>query len=287
MLTTYNRSMCLILLISIASAANAQEANQEAISFVNTAITRISTKIAEDEGRESEELKIRIKAEEEADEELKKATKVRAKAAEELTEKIKAEQEATRQMDRILLLGGQKSVDNALDKLEARVRARAAAAEAAETSIVTERIKREILEIERTKRTQAEKLAKDRSQRRAQQSAELETLNERWRASPTEENLTELSEKITAVATEQGVKANVTWKSTPTTGALIFYQTKRARERGDKPESIANPTETPQEIVIGRYYVWAERSGSVTSDKDRLIPIGEKTTSVTVVEDRQ
>jgi membrane protein involved in colicin uptake len=289
--------MCLILLICVASVANAQEANKEAVSFVNTAIIRISTSIAEDEGRESAELQIRIKAEEEANEELKKATKARAKAAEELTGKIEVEQEARSQLEQTLLWRGQgitmtdtamnNTMNNALDKLEKRVRARAAAAEIAETSAVAETTARGQLEAERAKRAQVEQVTKVRAQRRAQQSTVLETLKERWRANPTEDNLTDLSEKITAVATEQGVKANVKWKSTPTSGATIFYQTKRARERGDKPESIANPTETPQEIVIGRYYVWAERSGRATSDKERLIPIGEKTTNVTVVEDRQ
>lgn len=286
MLTACIKMMCSFLLICIASVANAQEVNQETISFVNTAIIRISTKLAEAEGREAAEIEARRKAEQEAEARLKTATRVRAKVEQELDARAQAEREATSRLNQIRSSGGQKDIDTALDKLENAVRARAEAEEEVRAASQAVRIAETTLGIERGNRAKAEQTAKERAQRRTQQSTELQALTERWRNNPTEENLTELSEKITAVAAEQGVKANVTWKSTPNSGATIFYQTKRARERNDKPESIANPTETPQEIVIGRYYVWAERGGRVTSDKERLIPIGEKTTSVTVIEDR-
>lgn len=285
MFTTCIKIMYSFLLICIASVASAQEANQESVSFVNTATIRISTKLAEDEGRESATIDARRKAEHEAEEQLKMATKVRAKAERELNVRIMAEQVARKNLNLMQSSGGQKNIDTALDRLDQTVSARAAAEETAKTSVEEEQIKRVSLDIERGNRAKAEQAAKDRAQRRAQQSTKLEALKERWRLDPTEENLTEFSETITAVAAEEGVKANVTWKSTPTSGATIFYQTKRARQRGDQPESIANPTETPQEIVIGRYYVWAERGGKATSNKDRLIPIVEKTDSVTVIED--
>lgn len=138
----------------------------------------------------------------------------------------------------------------------------------------------------RTALGDAQSTANTQVQRRTQLKASLDAVTKRWLANPTEQNLTALTEQITDAACDQKVTAHGAWKTTPTLGALIYYQTKRARERGDRPESISNPTETKQAVCIGRYYVWSERGGKVTSDRERLLFIGQATASITVVEDR-
>lgn len=115
---------------------------------------------------------------------------------------------------------------------------------------------------------------------------EMEELKKIWEDNPTKENFDALTAKITIIAFELGTKSNVTWKTRPNPGAIIYYQTKRARERGDKPESISNPTVSMQAIGIGRYYVWSQRGAKITSYRDRILTIVEENEEVTIMEDR-
>jgi hypothetical protein len=57
--------------------------------------------------------------------------------------------------------------------------------------------------------------------------------------------------------------------SLPRDSATVFYQTTRARERGDAPGTLPAPTNRSQRMVRGCYYVWARwRDGTIT-DRNR------------------
>jgi hypothetical protein len=158
-----------------------------------------------------------------------------------------------------------------------------------------EQIRTNSNETEKTEKNAARATSGSRRHRRSMpakrsrissQMTELLILKERWQNDPTEENLAILTERITETACQDQVTANVKWKTTPRSGAILFYETLRARERGDRPRSLSNPTETVESVCIGRYYVWSERGGEATSDKNRPFDILRTTKQVTVVEDR-
>lgn len=121
--------------------------------------------------------------------------------------------------------------------------------------------------------------------RRAEQKAKLQRLSEEWQTNPTEENLIAVTDQITAISCEQNISANPFWKTTPGLGANIYYQSLGERKRGSRPNPINNPTQTQQPICLGEYYIWAERGGKATSDKDKRFTIYLGISEIIVVED--
>ena len=81
------------------------------------------------------------------------------------------------------------------------------------------------------------------------------------------------------------MKSKVTFKSLPTEGAIVKYQTCRSRERGEEARSPGGPTTVSEKIDIGRYHIWTERKGKVTSNKNIIFTITEEYKTVTLVED--
>jgi hypothetical protein len=66
-----------------------------------------------------------------------------------------------------------------------------------------------------------------------------------------------------------GDKVGVTIVSLPVPGALVYYVTKRGRDRSDPPETLARQTNYPQEIIRGCYFIWAEWQDGRTTDRNR------------------
>ena len=121
------------------------------------------------------------------------------------------------------------------------------------------------------------------SEERLNSMQALSRMKAKFVSQPSEELLAEIEEKaLASVPTE--LISTVTWKSVPASGATIWYQTKRGRERGDAATSISNPTTTTEEVRVGRYHVWAQRGDRVTSDRDRLYRIVKKRQPITIDE---
>ena len=121
---------------------------------------------------------------------------------------------------------------------------------------------------------------------RAVLKAQLELSSSQWQADPTPEKLIALSDRIAAISCEQNIVANPSWKTTPNHGANLYYQSVGERKRGGTITPINNPTQTEQPICLGIYYVWAERGGKVTSNRDKKYVVFLGLRDVTVVEDR-
>lgn len=126
----------------------------------------------------------------------------------------------------------------------------------AEAALATER-----LELEGQRR--ALETAEDRVERLAMYLRDSESMpSDVWFRDEYEDALF-LAAKVT------GDKVPVTIVSLPDPGALVYYVTKRGRERGDRPETLARQTNHPQEIVRGCYYIWAEWQDGRTTNKNR------------------
>lgn len=135
-------------------------------------------------------------------------------------------------------------------------------------------------------RRNAESMAKDGAERRRMTHLELTRLRQEFGLNPSNNAYKALEAQFQTAAADNGIYCNVTWKSSPKLAAVINYQTKRSRERGDAGVSLRDVTETKEAVLMGVYYVWATRAGKPTSDPDRLVSITQKNTVVTIVEDR-
>jgi hypothetical protein len=99
--------------------------------------------------------------------------------------------------------------------------------------------------------------------------------------------LAELEDLTGDTVADWNIRITVTWRSSPVNrDALLYYQTKRGRERGDSAVSLGNPTETTESLPMGRYYIWATRKGYCTSDVNRLMAIIKDKEIRTIIEDR-
>jgi hypothetical protein len=167
----------------------------------------------------------------------------------------------------------------------------------AESELADTRVKAAILDKEAQGATQelvlataslenAEQANRIRAEGRAKAITQIEEVRVLWQTNQTEENLIALTDTITAIACEQNIAANPFWKTSPSLGANIYYQSLGERQRGVTPNPINNPTQTQHPICLGKYYVWAERAGRPTSDKNKTFTIYVGVTEITVIEDR-
>lgn len=137
----------------------------------------------------------------------------------------------------------------------------------------------------------AEQGNKEHALQRERHKSELEILRVGWEANPSEERRLELFKKITVVSTERDIKASVSIETVnasgdKTDGALISFQTEWDRKHEAQPATTKRPTSCKESIGLGWYFMWAERSGRVTSNRNRLVKIEDASVSVTIVEDR-
>lgn len=257
-------------------------------SFITKALTQITTRLAEDEGRERAEISANIKAEKDTEAELNEIRKKKNEAAVAVISKRMREKDAQTEYETIRsgASAGGGDLRAASRQYEKAVRERGAAERTFEILAESEQNASQKLVQLKESRENAEQSNRIKAIRRAQQKEELERLYIQWQNNPTEANLIILTDQITAIACEQDITANPYWKTTPTLGANIYYQSIGERNRGAAPNPINNPTQTQQPICLGKYYIWAERGGRATSDKNKRFTVYLGITEIVVVEDR-
>ena len=287
--------LILFLISLLGYQVKAQETPPEQI-FVNTSLIHLLTKIAEKESKDNNELESRKKEKKQAQEELEK-TQRDLSIAQKVLEVRKTEENIAKLNLKAAYhpSGGMKSIDErkieaATLKLESAVSKRTDAE--TEVNLLRERAQNQNQRITDQENliSAVEKRIASEQLKRTQQKNSLEASAKQWRSNPSDENLALLAEQITIVAKEQDANAKIIWKSTPRQGVLVYYQTKRGRERGDIPTTSSNTTDTKEnekeDVPIGQYYVWSEEGGRPISDKDRLVYIEITTPSVTIKIDR-
>lgn len=121
-----------------------------------------------------------------------------------------------------------------------------------------------------------------------EQKEKLIHLSTKWTEDPTEQSFIEVSEKITSFAALSGVWSSVTISSASNgnlaSGATIKYQTLSERSGGNEPTTAKAPTICNEVIPIGYYYIWSERQGKATSEKNNKYRIIAPEENITVVE---
>jgi hypothetical protein len=91
-----------------------------------------------------------------------------------------------------------------------------------------------------------------------------------WEHSPTERNWTIASDAVTFEAAKYNITSSLTIVSLPKSGATIKYQTAGKRYRNEDPVTAGKTTTCKETVPIGLYYIWAERGGKPTSDRNGL-----------------
>lgn len=92
-----------------------------------------------------------------------------------------------------------------------------------------------------------------------------------------------LLDQTTAYATERGV-TSLLKVITPKPGAVVWLQSLGERIRSQKGKSLSELTSLQQAVPIGYYFIYTERNGIVTSDKDRQIAVMDPEVKVEIPE---
>lgn len=116
---------------------------------------------------------------------------------------------------------------------------------------------------------------------KAQES--YQALYDAWKKRPTEELLIQLAGAITLVALRKEINSTVKISSS-TPGATIKYQTLFERSKNLEPMTAKQLTRCIETMPIGYYYIWSERDGKATSDKESKVYISAPEEEVTVAE---
>lgn len=69
-------------------------------------------------------------------------------------------------------------------------------------------------------------------------------------------------------------------------GASVRYQLWWDREKELAPQTAKDTTKCNEEMTIGWYYIWSEREGHATSDRDKYYYIVKEKEEITLVEKR-
>lgn len=91
-----------------------------------------------------------------------------------------------------------------------------------------------------------------------------------WERTPTDSNWTIVSDAVTFEATKYKITSSLTIVSLPKSGATIKYQTGGKRYRNENPLTAAQTTTCTETVPIGLYYIWTERDGKSTSDRNNF-----------------
>lgn len=100
--------------------------------------------------------------------------------------------------------------------------------------------------------------------------AQIKEDSANWEHIPTEKNWTIASDAVTFEAAKYNITSNLTVVSLPQSGATIKYQTVGKRYRNEVPVTAGGTTTCQETVPIGLYYIWAERGGEPTSDRNNL-----------------
>lgn len=94
-----------------------------------------------------------------------------------------------------------------------------------------------------------------------------------WQSTSSESDWAALTFEVTSFAARYGIYSNLTICTT-TPGAFLKYQTEWDRAHGGSPISAGSPTnDWSEHLPIGSYYIWSERGGRVTSNRDALFEV--------------
>lgn len=256
--------------------------------FIEKAITQIEDEFATAELKEKSLLSAWVKAKEELEAKLQVSRQNKQLAEAQL---IAGEQRLRQAQERFAVASagpdtGGTYVKAARSELDRATVARATASERYEALSQEERVNTERLQQAEAQIQAATTIVTNNAAARLQRKTVLEKLADKWQKDRNETNLIAVTDAISQIACEANISANPFWKTTPNAGANIYYQSIGERRRNVKPTPINNPTETQQPICIGKYYVWAERGGAPTSNKDKTFIIYLGVNEIIVVEDR-
>jgi hypothetical protein len=70
-----------------------------------------------------------------------------------------------------------------------------------------------------------------------------------------------------------GTRSAVTFYASKGPEATVRYQTLGQRKRNDAPTTAKSLTAATEQLYLGRYFIWSERAGVVTSDKESQFDI--------------
>ncbi|MDH5415064.1 MAG: hypothetical protein OEW87_13090 [Flavobacteriaceae bacterium] len=99
-----------------------------------------------------------------------------------------------------------------------------------------------------------------------------------------EEEWIDIANTVYIIAKSNDVKSKVIISTYPNDKATIKYQTYGQRSRGDQPTTAKELTTCEEDMYIGVYYIWSEREGEATSDKDKQYNIVDKIEEVEIAE---
>jgi len=95
----------------------------------------------------------------------------------------------------------------------------------------------------------------------------------------TVEEIRQAIEQFATTAKSLNLTSDVTFV-TDKPGATVRYQTVGQRERNETPVTANNLTNSHESLYFGLYYVWTERAGRVTSDKNAMRRISQNAVTI-------
>jgi hypothetical protein len=90
----------------------------------------------------------------------------------------------------------------------------------------------------------------------------------RWKATKSEKDFVMFTDSVHYTASLTLAKSVVSISTSRGPGASIKYQTIGERARSEPPITAKGLTQLTESMLIGMYYIWSERGGKPTSDKD-------------------
>lgn len=276
----------------VAGQAQGAAITPEQRAFVSTAYEWLLVAHAQEEGTLTATLAEASKAVADLERVSARLSLERIEAEQALTKRTQEAEAARTAWERvrgphgIVIISGQLNPREAAAEQEytARLRAKAAAASRLQSlSAQRAEIARNLLAAGEARTAANRKLEATRQANQADRSAFADA-HQAWVNSPvpTGELWSTLTQVITETAAENGAEATVTFKSSPQSGIVLYYQTIDDRKKGKPPRSINNPTQTTAPLPIGIYHIWHQQSGVVKSDRNREYEIVQKRMEVTV-----
>ena len=94
----------------------------------------------------------------------------------------------------------------------------------------------------------------------------IEGLAAKWKASTNESDFAQISEAVYTMAKEERKRSKVTIETSRGAGATVKYQEVSERKYGVPQRTCKRLTPAEEQILIGSYFIWAERNGKATSN---------------------
>jgi hypothetical protein len=94
------------------------------------------------------------------------------------------------------------------------------------------------------------------------------------------------SELVYHYAKLSDTRSAVKISSSKGSGAKVSYQTLGERARGEAATTAKELTTATERMYVGKYYIWSERNGHETSDRDSQFSIVDAKEKVVLQENR-